>query len=231
MPETLRFTTWTLRYNRSFWVQVDGLERHWERAQIDADLYGEDLDGPEIRTKNVIAFTLSIPSGRYPLDIREAPSVEVDGQDVTAARPLSDRSWTAHFRKVDGRWTSVASDDDGSLRKRHGLQGPIDDAFMDSFLMVRPTGPALNDKVGQWAATEMKHAVDHWRRQFRGEARVKDDKDVSDADIGAHNLVLWGDPSSNSLLAKVAAKLPVRWDKDGVRLAPGATTPGITYRC
>jgi pimeloyl-ACP methyl ester carboxylesterase len=218
MPEAVKFTTWTLRYNRSFWVQVDSLGRHWERAQVEADLYGEDLDGPEIRTKNVSAFTLSFPSGRCPLDIRKAPSVQVDGQTVEAARPLSDRSWTAHFRKVDGRWTSVESDDDGALRKRHGLQGPIDDAFMDSFLMVRPTGRALNVEVGKWAAAEMKHAVEHWRRQFRGEARVKDDKDVNDADIAAHNLILWGDPNSNTLLAKLAAKLPIRWDRDGVRL-------------
>ena len=26
------------------------------------------------------------------------------------------------------------------LRKRHGLQGPVDDAFVESFLCVRPTG-------------------------------------------------------------------------------------------
>ena len=40
----------------------------------------------------------------------------------------------------------------------------------------------------------MRHAVDHWRRQFRGEARVKDDKDITDADIAAHNLDPLGRP-------------------------------------
>ena len=30
VPVKVRFTTWTLRYNRSFWVQVDGLDKHWE---------------------------------------------------------------------------------------------------------------------------------------------------------------------------------------------------------
>jgi hypothetical protein len=218
VPEKVHFTTWTLCYNRSYWVQVDGLEHHWERAKVEANLLGEELEGPEVRTRNVTAFTLSIPAGRYPLDIRQPPQIDIDGQAVAAPRPLSDRSWTAHFRKDDGKWTSVASDDDGTLHKRHGLQGPIDDAFMDSFLMVRPTGSALNDKVGQWAAAEMRHAVDHWRRQFRGEARVKEDKDVTDADIASHNLVLWGDPSSNTLLAKIAAKLPIPWNKDGIRL-------------
>ncbi len=234
VPRTVRFTTWTLRYNRASWVQVDGLEHHWERAKIEADLLGGAREGPEVRTSNVSAFTLSIPPGRFPLDIRERPRIAIDGQAVEADRPLSDRSWTAHFRKVDARWTSVASEDDGALRKRHGLQGPIDDAFMDSFLMVRPTGPALNDKVGRWAAAEMEHAVDHWRRQFRGEARVKDDTGVTDADIAAHNLVLWGDPSSNRLLSKIAGRLPITWDAGGVRLgdetyAAGHHVPVLIY--
>ena len=38
MPPRVRFTTWTLRYNHSYWVQVDELEHHWERARIDAEL-------------------------------------------------------------------------------------------------------------------------------------------------------------------------------------------------
>ena len=64
----------------------------------------------------------------------------------------------------------------------------------------------------------MDHAIEHWRRQFRGEARVKNDDDVTDADIAAHNLVLWGDPTSNKLLAKIADKLPIRWDSDDVQV-------------
>ena len=83
--------------------------------------------------------------------------------------------------------------------------------------MVRPTGSALNDKVGKWTAAEMKHANDHWRRQFRGEARVKDDKEISGDDIAAHNLILWGDPGSNAMLGKIADKLPVKWGKDAVK--------------
>ena len=50
---------------------------------------------------------------------------------------LSDGAWTAHFRRTGAKWAVVASTM-RLLRKRHDLQGPIDDAFMDSFLMVRP---------------------------------------------------------------------------------------------
>jgi Prolyl oligopeptidase family len=218
VPIKVRFTTWTLRYNRSFWVQVDGLEKHWEQARVDADLFGRDGLGPEVITRNVSALTLTMPPGHYPPELNTRPSMTIDGEKVDASGALSDRSWTAHFRKVDSHWQPTGSDNDVTLRKRHGLQGPIDDAFMDSFVMVRPTGSAINEKVGQWADAEMRHAVDHWRRQFRGEARIKDDKDLTEADIAAHNLILWGDPSSNALLAKISAKLPVQWDKDIVRL-------------
>ncbi len=41
---------------------------------------------------------------------------------------------------------------------------------------------------------------------------------INDADIAAHNLILWGDPGSNAILAKIADKLPVKWDKAGVKL-------------
>ena len=36
LPMKIRFTTWTLRYNQCQWLTVDGLEKHWERARVDA---------------------------------------------------------------------------------------------------------------------------------------------------------------------------------------------------
>jgi len=35
-PDHIRFVTYTTRYNRCFWVAVDGLDRHYERAEVDA---------------------------------------------------------------------------------------------------------------------------------------------------------------------------------------------------
>ena len=37
VPKEVRFTTWMLRYNRMFWVTVDAMAQHWERARVDAD--------------------------------------------------------------------------------------------------------------------------------------------------------------------------------------------------
>ena len=219
VPPHVRFTTWTLKYNRMNWVVADGLERHWERATIDADLSGSAGDNSiRITTRNVSALTLSFEPGQCPLDNARTPRVFIDTSKPVAPRVPSDRSWTASFRKVGSRWELVEAPEDYSkLRKRHDLQGPIDDAFTDSFLMVRPTGQPLNEKAGAWATAEMNHALEQWRRQFRGDARVKADSAVTEADIAAHHLVLWGDPSSNQLLAKIADKLPLRWDARNVK--------------
>ncbi len=218
VPTRVRFTTWTLRYNECLWVRVDGLEKHWAKATVNAALVSEDPDvDVEVKTKNVSALTLQIAPGMCPLDNLE-PTVSIDDQELKAAPVLSDRSWTAHFRKKGDNWEVADKDNDGTLRKRHGLQGPIDDAFMDSFLIVRPTGKPLNEKVGSWVEAEMKRAIAHWRSQFRGEARVKDDHDVTEADIASHHLVLWGDPSSNKMLAKITSQLPIRWNADKVQV-------------
>jgi dienelactone hydrolase len=227
MPDKLKFATWTLRYDRMLWLTVDGLEEHWEQARVEAGL-DRSKNSVTAKTRNVSALTFAMPPGLCPFDPTRPTRVTLDGQKIGGPPVMSDRSWTAHFRKQGKKWAAVESIEDGALRKRHGLQGPIDDAFMDSFIMVQPTGQPMNEKVGAWARAEMNHAIDHWRRQFRGEARVKNDADITDEDMASNNLVVWGDPSSNTLLAKIAGNLPVRWDERGIH-TPEANYPADRY--
>ncbi len=214
LPHQVRFTTWTLRYNRMNWVIVDGLKEHWERARVYADI----ISSVDVRvsTKGVTALTLDMGPGLCPLDPAVPVLLSLDGKKVAAPPVNSDRSWVAHYVLGPGGWSLVERPDADPLRKRHGLQGPIDDAFMDRFLMVRPTGTPMSGPIGKWVEGEMAHALKHWRLQFRAELQPKDDKDVTADDIASSNLILWGDPSSNALMAKIAPKLPVEWTAAGV---------------
>jgi len=215
MPSKIHFTTYTLRYNAMRWVNIDAMQEHWRRARVNADIV-DDMT-VRIATSNVTALTLVMASGQCPLDALKPPVVLIDGQILKATPVQSDRSWLSHFRRSDTGWELASSAGDGKLQKRHGLQGPIDDAFLSRFVMVRPTGEPMNTKVGEWVEGEMKHAVEHWRKQFRAEIKPIDDTEVDDKLIASANLVLWGDPQSNKLLAKIADKLPIRWDtKKGV---------------
>jgi len=89
---------------------------------------------------------------------------------------------------------------------------------MDSFIVVRPTKSSRNVAVEKWTQSELDHAVVHWRRHFRGDPRVKDDIEIDDADIARSNLILFRDPSSNSVLNRIAGKLPIAWADDGIHV-------------
>ncbi len=219
----IHFQTFTLRYNECKWIRLDALEHHWEKADIDATIVDEGTI--RVLTKNVAAFTIRF-SDTVPLDFTNPPRVLIDDQELSW--PL--KSSLAFFEKTDGKWkqgTPILSRASlkgerglDSLGKYHGLQGPIDDAFMDSFIFVRPTGEALNKKVGMWALSELDRAIVEWRKVFRGDARVKDDIAITPDDAKNANLVFWGDPGSNKALAKLLPMLPIQWTKD--KLTMGA---------
>jgi hypothetical protein len=53
-------------------------------------------------------------------------------------------------------------------------------------------------------------------------------------DFANANLVLWGDPKSNAVLAKLAMKLPIHWSEKGIQIGdklyePGTHVPVLIY--
>ena len=227
LPSRVKFATYTLRYSEMAWVQVDGLEEHWEQGRVEASLIGNS--GVHVKTRNISALTLNMLPGLCPFDSTANVKVTLDGVELSAPRPRSDRSWVAQFAKSGGSWRVGGIDaKPGELRKQPGLQGPIDDAFLDSFLMVKPSDPAWHQKTGAWVDSEFKHAVEHWRRHFRGDARVKDAAALTTADLANHNLILWGDPASNPLIKKILSSLPIQWDAQSLRVA-GVSHPSAEH--
>jgi len=221
----------TLRHNECGAGSIEGLANHWEPAYLRMILaHGAIM----MQTSNVTALSLRLPAG-YNGEVTLYDSARAPGGPATQVAlldkdspppennhnlgfvsPGSDGFLQAQFHKAGDKWLRGPLPADG-LRKKHGLQGPVDDAFMDSFIFVRPTGQAANEKAGAWANAELERAIEHWRRHFRGDARVKDDTAITDADVKSAHLVLWGDPSSNVLMAKVAPKLPITWSSSEIK--------------
>ena len=85
VPTHVKFTTWTLRYNRSRWVKLEGLEKHWERATVDGTILADEV---QIATANVSALTLDFGTGDCPLDITDKPRVTIDDQELTGGADL-----------------------------------------------------------------------------------------------------------------------------------------------
>jgi pimeloyl-ACP methyl ester carboxylesterase len=226
-PREVHFATWFLRYHRMHWVQLDALEQQWRRTRVHAEITGPAE--VTVKTQNVTALTLDMAPGHCPLSVRTAPVVVIDGSRLEVTRPKSDRSWRVHLRRSNGKWQqALHAHEAGVLAKKHGLSGPIDDAFLDRFVFVRPTGQPLHEKTGAWAKAELERAAFEWRRQFRGDAPVKADTEINDADLAASNLVLWGDPQSNAVLKKIVAKLPIEWTAEKL-VANGKTYDAASH--
>ena len=215
VPSQVRFVTYTTRFNRAHWLTVEGLEETYARADVDAK---KSDDGKQYTatTKNVSRIRFDAPAATF----------TIDGRTLKArANPV--------FEKQNGKWT-IADDLPRGLRKVHGLQGPVDDAFMDAFLCVRPTGTPWNAAASEWAAKTLDVFTINFAKWLRGDVRVKDDRAITPRDIADYNLVLFGDPGSNHVMAQVIGRLPIRWSKTAIAIAErtfGAAdhTPVLIY--
>jgi pimeloyl-ACP methyl ester carboxylesterase len=214
-PKKLRFVTWTLKYSRCHWLQVLGLEEHYTRAELEAEVADDGAVAVK-EPRNVARFAV-LP----PMLQGAKPQLRVGGAEVVLpsregkAPPFS----SAVIGRRDGKWVYLGDLDQMPLSgKRPGLQGPIDDAFTTSFLCVRGTGKAWNPTVQSWADANLKRFAYEWRRYFRGELPVKDDTAVTAEDLRNRNLILFGDPGSNIWIGRALPKLPIRWTRDEIEL-------------
>lgn len=210
-PAKVRFVTYTLVYPELQWVRVEGLKKQWERSEVTAEIQGD----------SIIASTANVSALRFSPE-KPVKSVVLDGQTL----PASGDKDGSMFHQEGDKWVAGTTPLQASkLTKTPNLCGPVDHAFMSSFVFVRPTGSAFHEKTGSWAKGELDHAIGFWRKVFRGEAPVKDDSALTDYDIANSNLVLWGDPSSNAVLRKILSELPLGWDKTKLTLG-GREYPG-----
>ncbi len=216
----------TLRYPAAvggIWLRFEALESHWEPSRLKARRMGENRIA--IQTQGVRSFSVG--------NIPDAPTggwvLEVDGQTVGGrvggSAGLNEDGWRRLERTGRGwRWAREVELGEG---KRRGLQGPIDDAFLDPFLVVVPSGKSRRAEVDAWVKESLERFLTDWRAQFRGEPRVRRDVEVSADDLERYHVVVWGDPDSNRLLGRMRGRLPVRWDRRGIRVGKtGEVTEG-----
>ncbi|VTT99104.1 Uncharacterized protein OS=Planctomyces maris DSM 8797 GN=PM8797T_06982 PE=4 SV=1 [Gemmataceae bacterium] len=214
--ERVRFVTYTPAYGLCDWVGVRALERTYEQALVDGTRKGTTID---LRTENVRRlFLVGDTTGKT------APTVTVDGQKVEVGA----ESPVLVLDKVGGRWKSIglfsAEAREFPGIKEAGRQGPIDDAFASRFTVVGPSDEG-------WAAASSKQFEAVWDRYFRGSLlKVAGAFDPR----AAGNLVLFGTPDTNHMIATYLPKLPITWTKEklvvnGVEYDPKTHLPVLIY--
>jgi enterochelin esterase-like enzyme len=199
LPAEVRFYTNTLRYNQAYWVTIDRLTRHNADARVVAT-YDDGKPAAEgaaarpptltVTTTNIDALTLRVPG-------TEA-SLIVDGRQVHP-EPLPE---TVHLSRQSGIWR-IGEPARTEGAKRHGVQGPIGDAFNSKFLAVYGEGDrdlaiaeldAIRNPPGPLT--------------IAGDFPMKEAGKVTAEDVKSSNLILFGAPASNSVLKRIAPSLP-----------------------
>jgi len=208
-PDRVRYVTRAYKYNRAYWVTIDGLTPG-ELASIDARFTARNR--LEIITKNVRAFTLTLKG--HPKYVSKRPLVVVLNGNRHTLRPGAEAAF-------DGEKPGKYSPPAGS--KRPGAEGPVAEAVASAHIYVYGTEAAapeqlrerreIAERAADWSTPQMKPLLAN---------RVVADRDVTEDDIKTDNLVLFGTKETNSLIAGMAGRLPLE-------LNPGAADYGLLF--
>jgi len=197
-PKRVTYKTFSLHYDRAFWVTIADFVEWGKPAIVDCQVT-DDGASLKVITENVRLLKV---------DLQQAPLQK--GQDFVVT--------------VNGRRTTARATANGELEivcdpkktpqqtwpphKRKGLCGPVEDVFNTRFLLVPGTsGSAQDTEANGLTASRWRN---EWDQFADGIAPLKADRDVTEEDIASSNLVLFGTPETNSVLARIADKLPIQ---------------------
>lgn len=201
-PRTIHFRTARERTHSMYWVKVDARAAADQFADVEARI--TDDGGIEVTTEGVQALTLSPPESL----VEDATlEVTIDEQQLSGERPLS-----LHKNEND-HWEVTALEYPRPGHKMPGVSGPIRDVYHEPLIFVvgttDPDHVTLNRAVAHFWARPHGWLVDY---------PIIDDQDVTEEMIQNNNLVLIGPPSSNSLTARYADRLPIRFEANAIRV-------------
>ena len=206
-PARIGFRTGSYRDREAWWVRLEAFARHEAMAQVTGDVV-PSAGGcvVEVHTENVLAMT--VVRDRLPAACAGEVQVVVDGAPIAASR-----SGDLPLLHGDGGWTPIERPWRPPGRKRPGVGGPIEDAFYGPLLFVFGTADPEQVEVNRQVA-EADARAEFDRADVRWP--VKPDTEVTDEDVRHYTLVLYGNPASNRVLARIANRLPIRFEGDAV---------------
>lgn len=215
-PQKVSLTTYELRHNRSYWLGIEQLESYGQRGRVEAELI--DGKGLMVETELVRAVSLG------PILDGGGLVVSIDGQ----ALGEWDLGVRHMFRRgIEGAWQADAIE--LAAQKRHACSGPLSDLFHAGLLLV--PGTAGSDEAtffNQWIVDNARGYYSSrnggvHRGGIMGHNAVElpsvPDGELTEQQLAANNLLLYGNAVSNSVLSRFIEDLPLRFVDDRIELA------------
>jgi len=240
-PETIDFTTYTLRYPKHSWVSIERLKKHWTESRILATREPKKLT---LTTTNIQRLHIAIPVELFAPEAQQSLTIAID--DVTLSVDKTSQKvdstnrtfWDITMERSENTWKLHTKSSSKELEKRPGLQGPIDDAFMSRLVFI-PANDAQSGDIpadsatshNSWLRAESQHALSQWKRHFRGDTPTENGQKISDLlrttpptqlkqkllDLNLDcNWILFGSPSTNPVIANLVERLPIKWTAERI---------------
>lgn len=240
-PKHVKFITYTAKNGNFGWVQIRELDQEYERAVVEAEWKDQKL---KVTTKNVRRVDLQDPpDNSFPSELVidgqqvKGANLNLKGATETGTRRPTQLFWLA---KNDGKWrlyTVLDAIQEASVRlhKSDDLQGPIDDAFTRKFVCIVGTGKPFHESAARTAEAQFERFKREWDKYMRGHLVVQKDINVNEADIAAGNIILFGDPGNNLVIARLLKRaFPLKWTESdmefgGKRYDPSTHLPMMIF--
>lgn len=200
----IRFTTRTLKYNKCDWLTVEEVEAVYKPSTVEAKL--TKRGNAEVSVTNVAVFSVARDVAQF---------IDIAGQLLPCYDAAEGLLPNVFYEKTSDGWQvldyqdSMAFQDNNGVHKRRNLQGPIDDAFMESFVCVEGSGES-NSELDQWASWTLGRFEREFDKWMRARIKLIDDTQADSIDSNA-NLILFGSPASNAMIRKLLPGLPIKW--------------------
>lgn len=187
----ISFRTKDIRFNCAYWLEITEIERYGKIAQMDVDIEGQNLS---VKSENVSNYTLKLNDAL----INTAQRVKIIENDVLI-----------HDDFLDGDGCFVkASENNHVVSKRPGLSGPLWDIYSDLCLLVYGTNSKDKSLVRASRRCAESFSSPTWMSKVK--FKMVPDKEVSKKDIAENNVVLFGNPETNEVMAGMLDTLPIK---------------------
>ncbi len=198
-PSHVRLRTARERTRQAWWVRVDQRLAPDVFAHVDARL-ADGVITASVEGAKAVTFSPGPPL----LAEGAALTVRIGEQELSGPSPLT-------LELEEGAWRPATRSYPLEGARRPGVEGPIREVFSEPLTFVVGTRDPAHTFVNRLVA-------EHWANPpgWIVDYPIVDDVDVTEAMIRDTVLVLIGPPSSNSVLARIADRLPIRITGDAV---------------
>ena len=245
-PRRVIFKTDTLRYREAYWVAIDEMDQANQLARIEAEIKSADtvevkqnnitrftlrldenlLDADQpisVSVNNRTVFNGELPSSKKLTLWRQSDGSYLQLLNETDLR-IVDKNAANRLGRIAvklgeaGNATQIVSLPPEPLKKNEKIYGTIGDAFNRPFLFVVGT-TAKNAKDQAMVATTRRASEtlkQEWMARANGSVKVKADSDITREDINEYNLILFGNAQTNSFIAQINDRLPIKFRAGGL---------------